>query len=297
MKVGIQLPEVERVVRWPELQAMAIAVESGGFDSIWVGDHLLYRTRVGTRGPWEAWTQLAAIAAVTQRVELGPLVAALPFHEPAMLAKMASTVDEISGGRLVFGVGAGWNQDEFAAFGIPFDRRVSRFAEAFEIIRRLMAGDEVSWEGEYYHLDRCVLLPGSDRQGAPPFMVGSNRPRMLPITLPHASSWNSWFTDFQNDPDRLPDLLARIDEACVLAGRDPVSLERTVALFVGLEEGSGRRGTEVPPVSGSDEHVADTLHRVASTGIGHVQLVLDPITLDSIDRMTAILDLYRSRYP
>ncbi len=207
MRIGVQLPEVERVVRWPEIRSMAIRIEELGFDSIWVGDHLLYRDESGVRGPWEAWTQLAAIAAVTDRVEIGPLVAALPFHEPAILAKQAATVDEISGGRLVVGVGAGWNRTEFAAFGLPFDRRVSRFEEAFHLVRRLLAGEEVTHSGEFYELDRCVLLPPSGRDGGPPLMIGSNGPRMLSITLPHVASWNTWFTDFDNDPGELPELL------------------------------------------------------------------------------------------
>src|SRR5919106_6729540 len=142
MRVGIQLPEVEREVRWPEYLAMARAAEEVGFDSIWLGDHLLYRDDdLGReRGPWDAWTLLAALAAVTERVQLGPLVACTAFHPPGVLAKAAATVDEISEGRLVLGLGAGWNETEFRAFGIPFDRRVSRFEEAFGIIRRLLAG-------------------------------------------------------------------------------------------------------------------------------------------------------------
>ncbi len=133
-RVGVQLPEVEREVRFPEYAAMARAAEEVGFDSIWMGDHLLYRgDGRPERGPWEAWTLLAALAAVTDRVRLGPLVACAGFHAPAMLAKMAATVDEISGGRLVLGLGAGWNREEFDAFGLPFDHRASRFEESFEV--------------------------------------------------------------------------------------------------------------------------------------------------------------------
>ncbi|HET7646904.1 MAG TPA: LLM class flavin-dependent oxidoreductase, partial [Candidatus Limnocylindria bacterium] len=133
LKVGVQLPEVERVVRWPEMREMILTAERIGLDSIWVGDHLLYRDDgLPPRGPWEAWSTLAAIAAITERVELGPLVAATSFHNPAMLAKKAATVDEISGGRLILGLGAGWNEPEYRAYGFPFDHRVSRFEEAFE---------------------------------------------------------------------------------------------------------------------------------------------------------------------
>ncbi len=126
-KVGVQLPEVEREVRWPELACMATLAEDVGFDSLWVGDHLLYRNAGRpAKGPWEAWSQMAALAAITSRVEIGPLVAATSFHSPAMLAKKAATVDEISDGRLILGLGAGWNETEYAAFGFAYDHRVSR---------------------------------------------------------------------------------------------------------------------------------------------------------------------------
>src|SRR3954454_2838286 len=134
LAVGVQLPEVERDVRWPEYLRMARAAEEVGFDSIWLGDHLLYRgDGRPERGPWEAWTLLGALAAATERVTIGPLVACAGVHAPGLLAKMAATVDEVSGGRLVLGLGAGWNAAEFAAFGIPFDRRVGRFEDAFGI--------------------------------------------------------------------------------------------------------------------------------------------------------------------
>src|SRR4249919_4156417 len=155
-KVGVQLPEVERFVPWPEYLDLARRAESVGLDSVWLGDHLLYDLKDGsTRGPYEAWTTLASIAAVTERVELGPLVASTSFHAPAMLAKQAATVDAISGGRLLLGLGAGWNEREYRAFGFPYDRRVSRFAEAFTIVRTLLADGEIDFTGEFYRVENC----------------------------------------------------------------------------------------------------------------------------------------------
>ncbi len=180
LKVGVQLPEVERRVDWPELVAMARRAEDAGFDSLWLGDHLLYDLPGGlTRGPWEAWTSLAAVAAVTERVELGPFVASTSFHSPAMLAKMAATVDGISGGRLLLGLGAGWNAREYAAFGFPFDARVSRFEEAFTIIRELVREGRSDFHGRYHDVTDCVLDPPPTRPGGPPLMIGSTGPRML----------------------------------------------------------------------------------------------------------------------
>src|SRR5437588_10255548 len=140
--------------------AMAHAAEQAGFDSIWLGDHLLDRgdDRLG-RGPWDVGTQLAGLAATTERVKLGPLVACTAFHPPGLLARMAASVDEVSGGRLVLGIGAGWNDAEFRAFGIPYDRRVSRFEEAFEIVRRLVAGERVTFDGRFHEVEDAVLLP------------------------------------------------------------------------------------------------------------------------------------------
>ena len=166
LKVGIQLPEVEYEVRWPEQLDMIRAIEDLGFDSIWLGEHLLYRwTDRPPRGPWEAWTMLAAIAAVTTRVEFGPLVACTNFHNPALLAKQAATIDEISGGRFILGLGAGWNETEFRAYGFPFDHRVERFEEAFTIIRSLLRDGAVDFDGRWYQVRDCELLPRGPRPG------------------------------------------------------------------------------------------------------------------------------------
>src|SRR5687768_13436463 len=162
---------------------MAQRAESVGFDSLWVGDHLLYR-RPGeeAKGPWEAWSVLAALAAATSKVELGPLVACTSFHSPAMLAKKAATVDEISGGRLILGLGAGWNEADYTAYGFPFDRRVSRFEEAFTIIRTLLREGQIDFEGQFYSARDCELLPRGAVEAhpkGPPLMLGTTRPRML----------------------------------------------------------------------------------------------------------------------
>lgn len=272
---------------------MAVAIEELGFDSIWVGDHLLYQFPTERAGPWEAWTQLAAIAAVTERVEIGPLVAALPFHNPAVLAKMAANVDEISGGRLIVGVGAGWNETEFRAFGLPFERRVARFAESFEILRRLLAGERFDFHGEFYDLEDAEVLPPSARPGGPPLMVGSIGPRMLSITLPHVSGWNVWFDEFDNDPDQLHRPLGALHEGCERAGRDPAAIETSVALLLQFDPAAARRNSR-NPVTGSPSRMASVLRRVSEAGIDHLQLVLDPATEETIERAGEVLALLRA---
>jgi len=295
LKVGVQLPEVEREVRWPELLDMVRAIEDLGYDSIWVGEHLLYRwSDRPARGPWEAWTAMAAIAASTSRVEFGPLVACTNFHNPALLAKQASTLDEISGGRLILGLGAGWNETEFAAFGFPFDHRIDRFEEAFTIIRTLLREGAIDFDGRFYQARDCELLPRGPRPGGPPLMIGSIGPRMLRMTLPHADAWNVWFADTGNSPAGVPPLRELVDAACREVGRDPAQVERTVAVQVRLPGGQGRIQGDyakpgAPPLEGDPVEVAEVLRAYAREGIGHVQLVMDPITRGSIEAFAPVL--------
>ena len=295
LRIGIQLPEVEREVRWPEYLAMARAAEDAGFDTLWLGDHLLYRYGDGsTRGPWEVWTMLSALAASTSRIRLGPLVAATAFHAPPMLAKLAATVDEISGGRLILGLGAGWNEAEFRAFGFPFDHRISRFEEAFTIIRTLLREGSIDFDGRFFQARDCELRPGPARPGGPPLMVGSVGPRMLEITLPHVDMWNVWYRDSNNSPAGLEPILRDLDAACRAVGRDPGSVERTSAVLVRLPGGTGRimgdtTQKDVPPVEGSPSEIAVKLREYASLGLAEVQLVVDPITIESIEALGPML--------
>jgi alkanesulfonate monooxygenase SsuD/methylene tetrahydromethanopterin reductase-like flavin-dependent oxidoreductase (luciferase family) len=295
--VGVQLPEVERVVRWPELRDMARVAEAVGFDSIWLGDHLLYRYADGsTRGPWEAWTSLAGLAEATERVTLGPLVAATAFHQPFMLAKLAATVDEIAEGRLVLGLGAGWNDTEFRALGVPFDHRIARFEESFTIVRTLLRDGAIDFDGRFYQARDAELLPRPARAGGPPLLIGSSGPRMLSLTIPHVAAWNSWYADTGNRPAGVPPLRERVDAACRDAGRSPGTVERTVAVLVQLPGGVGRvmGDTEakqaVAPLTGSPEAIAVELLAYAREGIGHVQLVVDPITTASIEALAPVLE-------
>jgi alkanesulfonate monooxygenase SsuD/methylene tetrahydromethanopterin reductase-like flavin-dependent oxidoreductase (luciferase family) len=295
LKVGIQLPEVEREVRWTELLDMTRAIEDEGFDSIWVGEHLLYRwPDRPARGPWEAWTLMAAIAAATSRVELGPLVACAGFHNPALLAKQAATIDEISAGRFVLGLGAGWNQVEFDAFGFPFDHRIDRFEEAFTIIATLLREGAIDFDGRYFQARDCELLPRGPRPTGPPLLIGSKGPRMLRIALPQADAWNVWWADTGNSPAGVPPLRDIVDDAARDVGRDPASIERTVAVLVQLPGGAGRvdgsgLAAGVRALAGPASVIADELRAYAREGIGHVQLVVDPITTASVRALGPVL--------
>jgi probable F420-dependent oxidoreductase len=296
LRVGIQLPEVEREVRWPEYVELARRAEALGFDTLWVGDHLLYRYPDGsTRGPWEVWTTLAGLAASTSRIRLGPLVASAAFHSPPMLAKLAATVDEISGGRLILGLGAGWNEPEFRAFGFPFDHRIDRFEEAFTIVRTLLRDGAIDFDGKYYQARDCELLPRPVTPGGPPLLIGSIGPRMLRITLPHVAAWNVWYADTANTPEGLEPHLRLVNEIATEVGRDPAEIERTAAVLVQMPRGKGRLSIyggvpDITPLTGGPDEIAEGLRAYARLGVAEVQLVVDPIDLESIEALAPVLE-------
>jgi alkanesulfonate monooxygenase SsuD/methylene tetrahydromethanopterin reductase-like flavin-dependent oxidoreductase (luciferase family) len=283
MRVGVQLPEVERDVRRLELAAMARAAEEVGFDSLWVGDHLLYDDPV--RGPWDCWSTLAWLAGITERIELGPLVACTAFHPPGILARQIAAVDELSSGRLVAALGAGWNVVEFRAFGLPFDHHVSRFEEAFTIIRRLLHGERVTFEGRFHSVHEAVLLPAPRRR--PKLMIGANAPRMLSITLPHVDAWNTWFTVYGNTVEGFAELNAEVDAAVGRAGRDPAEVERSACVLVEAGGGAGERPRTVPAVPA--EELEAHLRALDEAGADEAILVLDPITESSIRSLRTAL--------
>ena len=269
MDVGVQLPEVERDVRWPELVEIATTAEACGFDSVWLGDHMLYRgDGRPERGPWDAWTMLAALAAATTRVRLGPLVASTAFHEPGVLARMAATIDEVSGGRFVLGLGAGWNDVELDAFGIPCDHKVSRFEEAFEIVRRLLAGERVTFDGAYYRARDAVLLPPPARRV--PLLVGGHGPRLLRAALPHVETWNTWYTPYGNTVAGFAELSAGID------------VRRSACVLVEVDGGRGERPAD-NPVDAAD--LRAHLDGLAAAGADEAILVLDPTDARSVERV------------
>jgi alkanesulfonate monooxygenase SsuD/methylene tetrahydromethanopterin reductase-like flavin-dependent oxidoreductase (luciferase family) len=290
VEVGVQLPEIERQVSWGETRVMAEVAEAVGFDSLWVGDHLLYEIDGERRGPWEAWTRLAALAAVTRRVRFGPLVAALPFHPPGVLAKMAASVAEIGDGRLVLGVGAGWNRLEFEAFGLPYEHRVSRFTEAFEILHRLLAGERVTFSGDHHSVVDAEVLPRPPRPV--PLMIGSNGPRMLRASLPHCAMWNTWFESYHNEPQRLGELIEGVRLACREVGRDPDGIEMSAAHLVAFDGGGTRRSSS-RATDGSAPALVGALRALRSAGARHVQLVLDPISRETIERAGEALEAFR----
>jgi probable F420-dependent oxidoreductase len=275
--------------RWSDLAAMTRLAEDVGFDSVWVTDHFIQRTETETRGPWECWSLLAAMAAITDRVEIGTLVVCTGFRNPALLAKMADTVDEISGGRLILGIGAGWNEPEYRAFGYPFDHRVDRFEEALTIITGLLRNGHLDYEGTYYQARDCELRPRGPRPNGPPILIGTTGERMLRLTARHADQWNVWYSHTGNRVEGIIPHLSRVDAACAESGREPRTLERTAAVLI--EVGPHAPSTmSVPPITGTPEEAAIALRAHAEAGVSHVQVWLEPNTLAGIEAFGRVLE-------
>jgi alkanesulfonate monooxygenase SsuD/methylene tetrahydromethanopterin reductase-like flavin-dependent oxidoreductase (luciferase family) len=302
LKVGVELPiAVDKgrfgTPRWGDISQMARHAEAIGFDSVWIEDHLLFRPEGhASRGVWEGWAVIAAIAAVTSRVEIGPLVSCMSFRNPAYLAKLADTIDEISGGRLILGVGAGWHEAEYRAFGFPFDHRVSRFEEGFRILHGLLRDGKVDFVGRYHEARECELQPRGPRPGGPPILIGSSGARMLALVARYADLWNAYFPSTKNSPAGVAPLRDRVDAACRDAGRDPATLGRTAAVLVNMAPGRVVAPPipahwAVSPLTGPPERLAEELRAYAREGVGHVQLWLEPNSLESLEAFAPVLEL------
>jgi probable F420-dependent oxidoreductase len=276
--------------QYSAIREMARHIEAADFDSIWVYDHLLYRwPGRPTDGIWECWTMLSALAKATQRVQLGTLVLCTPFRNPALLAKMASTLDEISDGRLTLGLGAGWHAPEFDAFGVPFDHRAGRFQEALEIIRPLLRDGRVDFHGKYSTADKCEIIPRGPRLDGPPIMLAGNGPRMLRLAARYADSWN---TAWHGEPESAVARIESIRAACVAEGRDPSTLEITASVGISYPD-LGPGGVQ-QPLSGTSAHIADAWRGYAQLGVAQVMIEFSPYTVQALERVAEALRLYRA---
>jgi alkanesulfonate monooxygenase SsuD/methylene tetrahydromethanopterin reductase-like flavin-dependent oxidoreductase (luciferase family) len=281
MKVGVMLPvgdmdaPADPPTTWADVRTVAETAEGCGLDSVWIADHLLAQMDDGTvHGMHDAWTLLSAVAAVTARVELGPLVLCSSFRDPGVVAKMAATLDEVSGGRLVLGLGAGWHDPEYEAFGFPTDHRVSRFAEALEIIVRLLRGERVSFAGRYHRVSEAVLLPRPER--SIPTLVAARRPRMLRLTARWADAWNTaWYSE---PSDKLRGEVEEFERALDDTAQSGVHVQRTLGIVVGEEPA---------------EIIARRLDAWAELRFDHVIAGLEPLVPGSVERFGSGVRLFR----
>jgi probable F420-dependent oxidoreductase len=279
---------------YDSIRAIAQQAEADGFDSIWLADHLMYRyPGTPTRGVWECWTLLAALAEATQRVEIGTLVLCNSFRNPAILAKMAVTADEVSHGRVILGVGAGWHEPEYDAFGVPFDHRVDRFEEAVQILGPLLKDGHVDFEGRYYQARNCEIEPRGPRPAGPPLLIGSEGPRMLALSARYADLWN---TGYMGTPETLAEPMARFEAACQQVGRDPATVGITVLIGAWFADLQSNKPTFVDkPLTGTPEEFADAMDGYAELGVRHLMFQLEPYVPETRRRLTEALLLYRAR--
>ncbi len=300
LKVGLLIPHLEGwydggTARWADMATMARTAEDVGFDSLWVADHLLYRfPDMPTFGIWECWSLMAGLAAVTNRVQLGTIVTVTPWRNPTLLAKMVDTVEEISGGRVILGLGAGSHQPEFPAFGYDsWDHKVSRFEEEIGIIHTLLRTGRIDHDGQFHTLRDCELRPRGPRPNGPPIMVGAVGPRMLRILATYADEWN---IPWRQTVDELIEMNPRGDEACVKVGRDPATLRRSACLQIDLPgaESSGTtdvvRASRARAIRGDHAEIAASLRGYADAGVSHLQLWIDPSTPTGIEEFGRVLE-------
>jgi len=274
------------------IRAVAQKAEADGFDSIWLADHLLYRNPgEPTRGIWECWTILAALAEATQRVEIGTLVLCNSFRNPAILAKMATTADEVSHGRLILGVGAGWNEPEYQAFGLPFDHRVDRFEEALQILKPLLREGHVDFAGQYYQARNCDNVPRGPRSEGPPLMVGGEGPRMLKLTAKYADLWN---TGYMGKPETMAEPLAKIEATCREIRRNPATVGITAFIGLWFPDLQPKKPSFFNnPLTGTVQEIAATMRGYAELGVKHIMFQCEPYNPETRRRLTEALQLYR----
>jgi alkanesulfonate monooxygenase SsuD/methylene tetrahydromethanopterin reductase-like flavin-dependent oxidoreductase (luciferase family) len=295
MRVGVTVPmafgEVEdgRMTTWADTADYAQRAERLGLDSIWVFDHLLWRFEGETdEGPNEAWTILTALAAVVPRVELGALVLSVSFRNAGLLAKMTQTLDDVSGQRLILGIGCGWHEPEYDAFGYPFDHLVGRFEEDVTVIDRLLRGETVDFDGRWSTYRRAQLLPPASRRT--PILVASKGERMLRLTAQFAEAWNTaWFGPVD---ELVRERLRDLDAACDAVGRDRSTMRRTIGIR--LHE-PGQRGDDARSTDTDAAGLADLLDEYASIGFDDAIVWASAKTPAAVERIAEARELHRAR--
>jgi alkanesulfonate monooxygenase SsuD/methylene tetrahydromethanopterin reductase-like flavin-dependent oxidoreductase (luciferase family) len=296
LDIGIVLPIAEAdgehgTPPYSFIRDIAVGAEAAGFDSVWVFDHLLFRIDGKTTGIQECWTVLSAIAEATARVQLGTIVMCTAFRNPALLAKMAATLDDVSRGRLMLGVGCGWHDPEYEAFGYPTDHKVSRFEEALAVIGPLIREGRADLDGEFVTARDAVLLPPA--RPDLPILIAAKRRRMLELTARHADAWNmAWFG---LPDDRLAGLRGDLRAACERVGRDPATLTDTVGVIVSYPDRMWPTfEPTAPALSGTPAEIAAGLAAHAATGADHVIVVLEPCIPETLAEFAEAVALFRS---
>jgi alkanesulfonate monooxygenase SsuD/methylene tetrahydromethanopterin reductase-like flavin-dependent oxidoreductase (luciferase family) len=263
-------------------------------------DALLYRGEAATDGVWESVVIAAAVAATTSRINLGQSVVNSPYRAPAMTAKIAETIDEISGGRFVLGIGAGNTPDsDYEAFGIPTDKRFSRFAEAIQIIHGLLKNGEVDFEGEFYSVKRAELVLRGPRQNGPPINIAAGGPKMLQLAARYGDAWNWWGWDetLEQIRVRLRPIINLLEQACEAEERDPSTLVRTFDLYTVVPEafrnriGNAEGFQFEQPVTGTSAEIAEHILSLGELGLEEVRCDVWPTETAAVEAMAPVVEI------
>jgi len=299
MRIGLVLPIADEdgadghAPSYREIRSIAVAAEAGGLDSLWVFDHVLFRFDGVTTGIHECWTILSALAEATERVQLGSIVMCTSFRNPALLAKMAATLDHVSDGRLILGIGCGWHDPEYEAFGFPTDHKVGRFEEALTVIRGLIREGRADLDGRWVQARDAVLLPPARPEL--PILIAAKRPRMLELAARYADAWNlAWFG---LPSERFETIRADLAAACATAERDPSTLDITAGLTVRYvsQLPAGKKPDDSPALDGDDPAaVAAGFDAWRAIGADHLIVGLDPCTPETLARFVAAVSAWRA---
>jgi alkanesulfonate monooxygenase SsuD/methylene tetrahydromethanopterin reductase-like flavin-dependent oxidoreductase (luciferase family) len=279
---------------WEAIRKRAETAETVGFDMFVYEDALLYRGEETTDGCWEAVSISAAVAMVTNNMHFGPSVFNSPYRSPAMLARIADTIDEISGGRFVFGIGAGNTPDsDYEAFGFPIDKRYSRFAEAIVVIHTLLHTGHVDFDGVYYTARDAELVLRGPRPNGPPINIAAGGSKMLRLVAMYADAWNWWGWDETLDQlsERITPIIEDLERACDEVGRDPSTLAHTFDLYSVVPPGFQPTDAMDQPVSGSAEEITEHLMGIGELGFDEIRCDLTNKTTDGIEAMRPVVDL------
>lgn len=268
--------------------AFARTAAGAGFDGLWFADHFSFPSDDGLRGSWDAWTLIAAIAASVPGVHVGPMVACTAYRNPGVIAKMTEMIQDISGGRFILGLGAGWAEPEYRQFGIPFEPRVSRFEEALQIIHGLVRHGEVDFQGRYYQANSAVNLPRAESGPSTPILVGSSGDRMLGLLARYGDAWD---TGWGGKTDELRKKVARLDAACAAVGRDPKTVIRSVSVAVAAE---GFAGDPATVVSGDVDEKVRLLQELVGMGFSHLRIGLNPLTQANIEAFARVIEAFHN---
>jgi alkanesulfonate monooxygenase SsuD/methylene tetrahydromethanopterin reductase-like flavin-dependent oxidoreductase (luciferase family) len=296
LEIGLVLPMGESFVdgstaRWADVRALAIRAEELGFDCVWVADELLWRPPDGeTHGWWECVAMAGAVAAATSRIKVGTWVLSTLHRNPGITAKAAETIDEISDGRFVMGLGSGHAGRQAHAFGLPEDHVFGRFEEAVEIIVPLLRQGRADFDGTFHAARDLEHRPVGPRPGQIPILMGAKGPKMLKLAVRHADIW-SWYVEERSDLAEFGPRLSAMLAACEEAGRDPGTIGRSAGIVVEPTPFTGAADVLGAPIRGTSAEIADAFRAFGAAGFTQLELLLWPPTLAALDAIAPVVEL------